>query len=295
MAKKTTSKSRKQTSKKPQKGAGRQNKPRARIKVGREAEKARAKQAERPLTFWGVFVRLLPVWVLIVLILLLEPTLPLRAATGVVSWVRDLLPEREAASPPPAEPVFIVEGAQGAPLESPDVPTPDWETAIASTFDPAVQHWAPSIGTWSQEYRLRPNLIATLMQIESCGNPEARSQDGKLGLFQVPADVFARRDDPFDPATNAELGLQRFTDLYARTNGDLGLTFAAYIGGEDMLGLSPAQWPDPVQSYQFWASGIYEEAEMGLRESPTLIDWYRSGGAGLCAQAADVLGLEGER
>ena len=81
-----------------------------------------------------------------------------------------------------------------------------------------------------------------------------------------------------------------FGEMYAASNGDLGETFAAYNAGAWVIDSSPSEWPDEAQTYQFWATGIFEEAERGFSESPTLQDWLDSGGSALCAQAADWQG-----
>ena len=285
MTKKTTSKSSKPSSKTTKQKSQPQPKPKPKPKSGASGKAAaQAQQSEPKPSKWTLLVRLVPIVVLLAVILILAPSLPLRLLDALVDGARTLLP----GGPPPADPVFTVEGASGVPVLG-DAPTPDWHGGLASTFTPEVQVWAPQIQTWSETYRLKPNLIATLMQIESCGDPTARSASGKLGLFQVPADEFRRRDDPFDPDTNAEYALTRFAEMYEAANGDLALAFAAYNGGRDVIDQSPAEWPDETKIYQYWAAGIYEEAERGLSQSPTLVDWLRAGGSNLCATAADVL------
>lgn len=294
--KKSTSSRRKTPSKKtPRKrSASRRNapiqKPQMKIKTGEAARQARAEQASRPLTVWGVLIRLLPVWALVLAILILAPTLPLRAVQGVVGWVGGLLPGPQV--PVSAEPVFIVDDAEGRSLEGGELPELNWSLDMSPVFTPEVRTWEEEIAVWSTAYRIKPNLIATLMQIESCGNPEIASPAGAAGLFQVTPIHFEEGEDPLDPDTNARRGLTFFADMYARANGDLGLAMATYNAGPSVLVLSPTEWPAETQDYQFWGSGIYEEAELGLEQSPTLQDWLEAGGAALCEEAAEVLGLE---
>lgn len=266
-------------------------KPRLVVKTGEAARAARREEEERPLTFWGMVLRLLPVWALAVMILLLEPTLPVRAVSAVIDWVRTLGPEPTPL--PVVEPIFIVEGAQGAPQES-DLPPPSWSLDISPAFTPEVRYWADYIARWSVAYRIKPNLIATLIQIESCGNPSAESEAGAMGLFQVLPLHFEEDEDPFDPDTNARRGLEFFIGMYAAANGDLGLAFAAYNGGPAIIEQSPSAWPSETQAYQFWGSGIFEEAERGFTESPTLLDWLDAGGESLCTEAAKELGIPRE-
>ena len=244
-------------------------------------------EQNQPLSFWGWMLRFLPVWGLLIVILIVAPSLPIQAAKSVIGWIGNLFPD----SPPPSvEPVFIVENPEAIPPQS-DLPTPNWSLEIASFFTPEVQYWRDSIARWSLTYRIRPNMIATLIQIESCGDPTVVSQAGAQGLFQVLPLHFAEGEDPFNPETNARRGLEYFAEMLANANGDPGLAFADYNGGPSVFYTSPAEWPRETQDYQFWGSGIYEEAEMDLRESPTLLEWLAAGGASLCQQAAITLGL----
>lgn len=56
---------------------------------------------------------------------------------------------------------------------------------LAPFFTPEVDYWAAAISRWANASNLDPNLVAVVMQIESCGNPSARSSAGAMGLFQV--------------------------------------------------------------------------------------------------------------
>ena len=56
---------------------------------------------------------------------------------------------------------------------------------IAPIFTPEIRYWAGSLVAWSAAEELDPNLAATVMQIESCGDPRATSRSGAIGLFQV--------------------------------------------------------------------------------------------------------------
>jgi hypothetical protein len=263
--------------------------------AARGTEKARhleEVEASKALTFWDVIVRLIPLWILLIVILLIEPTLPFQAIRSGLSWVGHMIPISTPA-PPLAEPVFIVEGPQNTPTPG-ELPAPNWSLEISSVFTPEVQYWKSAIGGWSQTYRIKPNLIATLIQIESCGNPSAVSPTDARGLFQVPSADFQQGEDPFFPDTNAFRGLTTFSQMLAKANGDLGLAFAGYNGGPSIFSTSPAEWPEQTQIYQYWGSGIYDEAERDLSESPTLQEWLSKGGNSLCQSAAEALGLSSQ-
>ena len=97
---------------------------------------------------------------------------------------------------------------------APPAPAPDTPhvvlplpTALNPIFTPSVQHWGTQIVAWGHEYGIDPNLIATVMQIELCGDLSAGSSAGAQGLFQVMPFHFQDGQDHFDPETNAQVGL----------------------------------------------------------------------------------------
>jgi len=158
---------------------------------------------------------------------------------------------------------------------------------LPAAFDPAVRRWEPEILTWSATYQLDPNLVATIMQIESCGDPDAVSTSGAQGLFQVMPFHFAAGDDMTDPQTNATRGLAYFADSLQRANGDVLLALAAYNGGQELINVSSAYWPAETHDYTTWGVGVYTDVSNGLNPSPTLERWLAAGGASLCRQAAE--------
>jgi hypothetical protein len=263
-------------------------KPKMKVKVGQAAKEAKLEHASRPLNFWGLMIRLLPMWALIVMVLMIAPSLPIDIAKGIIGWVQGQFPERPVYEP--GEPVYVVEDTNGM-LPQTELPPPNWSLDVSPIFTPEVLYWKDRIAEWSMAYRIKPNMIATIMQIESCGNPQALSGAEARGLFQVMPLHFNNSEDPFDPDTNAGRGLLFLGEMLASANGDSGLAFAAYNGGPSMLYISPGEWPEETQNYQFWASGIYEEAELALGASPTLADWLDAGGYSLCADAANILSL----
>lgn len=262
--------------------------PQVEIEASREAvRKAAAEKAERPVTLVELLIRFLPVWALIGMMLIVAPTLPFQLIgqlfSGLTNNDRQIISGRN-------EPYFIVSDVE-TPPEVAELPVPDWPLEISPVFTREVAFWEDAIASWSVTYRIKPNLVATVMQIESCGNPQAQSGAGATSLFQVMPFHFAEGEDPFEPNTNAHRGMIFLAGLLADTNGDVGLALAAYNGGPGMIVTSPQNWPNETQSYQFWGSGIYEEAELGFEESPTLQQWLAAGGTSLCQSAAIELGL----
>ncbi|MFQ5398072.1 MAG: lytic transglycosylase domain-containing protein [Anaerolineae bacterium] len=164
------------------------------------------------------------------------------------------------------------------------------ESPISPIFSPEVQFWGPQIAQWSAMYGLDPNMVATIMQIESCGDPGAVSGAGAQGLFQVMPFHFLLGEDMLNPETNAARGLNYFRERLQQT-GDVFLAFAGYNGGHVAAAGNWASWSDETRRYYVWSKGIYEEASAGLAQSPTLEKWMAAGGTSLCRQAAERLGI----
>ncbi|MCZ7546218.1 MAG: lytic transglycosylase domain-containing protein [Anaerolineae bacterium] len=139
---------------------------------------------------------------------------------------------------------------------------------------------------------VNPNLLATLIQIESCGSPDAISAAGAAGLFQVMPFNFAPGDDFFDVETNARRGIGVLLECLGQANYDAGRAMACYNGGPGTLNTVYTNWYDETQRFYTWGTGIYADALAGRAESATLDRWLAEGGAALCQRAAAVLRLE---
>ncbi len=163
--------------------------------------------------------------------------------------------------------------------------------AVAGLFTPEVRYWAEDIERWADEHDLDPNLLATVMQIESCGHPTVSSYAGAQGLFQVMPFHFEMGEDQLDPNTNALRGAKFLKYCEGYTDGDIALTLACYNGGPGTASKPYAQWSDQTQRYLLWGIGIYADASTGQRESQTLQRWLDAGGRYLCRDAATTLGL----
>ncbi|HEY57928.1 MAG TPA: lytic transglycosylase domain-containing protein [Anaerolineae bacterium] len=199
------------------------------------------------------------------------------ALVSAVQW-----PTQAAATPKPPQQAQVAPQPQGA---------AEAAARLAPFFTPEVQYWAPLIRRWSEDYGLDPNLIATVMQIESCGDPQALSRSGARGLFQVMPFHFRPHEDPFQPDTNARRGLTYLRQALQRAQGDVRLALAMYNGGPGVLTWPMAYWPAETQRYVGWGVGIYADAQAGKSTSPTLARWLAAGGASLCQRAHRRLGL----
>jgi len=162
---------------------------------------------------------------------------------------------------------------------------------IAPFFSNSVQFWNEDIQAWAAEYDLNANLIATVMQIESCGNPSVISSAGAIGLFQVMPFHFSNGDDPFDPSTNALRGLTYLSHSMYLSGQNPNLGLAGYNGGVGVIQWSPDQWYDETQRYVYWGSRILEDANASLTQSSAYDEWYGTFGYWMCEDARSQLGL----
>jgi hypothetical protein len=162
---------------------------------------------------------------------------------------------------------------------------------LAPLFTPEIQFWSANITRWAAEHGLDPNLAATVMQIESCGDPSARSSAGASGLFQVMPFHFYATENAYDPDTNALRGMNYLAKSLERSGGDARLAFAGYNGGIGVIGRSESAWPAETKRYAYWGSGIYADATRNASESTRLNEWLTAGGASLCRKARERLGI----
>lgn len=157
-------------------------------------------------------------------------------------------------------------------------------TPLSPIFTAEVQYWATHIQAWAVQYELDPNVIATVIQIESCGDPTISSSAGAQGLFQVMPFHFTAGEDMLDVETNARRGLTYLLGALALSKGDVGLALAGYNGGHGVI--TSGRFAAETQRYYYWGSGIYAEASAGVSLSPTLQEWLTAGGASLCNTAS---------
>lgn len=163
-------------------------------------------------------------------------------------------------------------------------------TKLAPFFAPSVLYWEKEILRWAKDWNLDPNLVATIMQIESCGDPQALSRAGAIGLFQVMPYHFAANEAPYNPDTNAKRGMAYLSNAL-NTYQNFRLAFAGYNGGIGTAAKPESLWPTETIRYTYWGSGIYKDAKNFKSNSSRLDEWMAAGGASLCRQAETRLGI----
>lgn len=173
-----------------------------------------------------------------------------------------------------ARPIFVSPGSAGM---------------IAPMFSPEIRYWERDIARWAGDHQLDPNLLATVMQIESCGHPTVASHAGAQGLFQVMPFHFSTGENMLDPDTNARRGADFLAYCLDYANGDVGLALGCYNGGPSVVTRAFANWPAETQRYYVWGTTIYQDAQQGISTSAALQAWLDAGGSGLCQRSANEL------
>ena len=90
------------------------------------------------------------------------------------------------------------------------------------------------IGRVATRYGVHPDLIDSLIRLESAFNPRAVSRKGARGLMQLmpeTASLLGIRD-AFDPLQNIDGGARHLRGLLQRYRGNVALALAAYNAGE---------------------------------------------------------------
>lgn len=101
----------------------------------------------------------------------------------------------------------------------------------------AVADYDAEIVEAAQRYGVDPDLIRSIMGVESDGNPDARGAAGEVGLMQVmPAtarsvDPSVSTSDLWDPITNIDVGAHYLANQLARYGGDVAKAVSAYNAG----------------------------------------------------------------
>ena len=100
---------------------------------------------------------------------------------------------------------------------------------------------------YAAHYRVPPELIAALIDVESRWDPQAVSDKGAMGLMQL-MPATARRFgafEPFDIEQNIAAGTRYVTALMWEFHGDLRLVAAAYYAGDHWIAREQLNYHNP--------------------------------------------------
>ena len=100
---------------------------------------------------------------------------------------------------------------------------------------------------YARHYRVSPELVAALIDVESRWNPLALSSKGAIGLMQL-MPATARRYGafkPFDVEQNIAAGTRYVTALMWEFHGDLRLVAAAYYAGDHGIAREQLNYHNP--------------------------------------------------
>lgn len=97
--------------------------------------------------------------------------------------------------------------------------------------------FADFISASALAHGVAPELVASVIAVESNFNPNAVSWRFARGLMQLMPQTAARFGvtKVFDPQQNIEAGTRYLKELLVRYNGDLSLTLAAYNAGPERV------------------------------------------------------------
>ncbi len=150
------------------------------------------------------------------------------------------------------------------------VVTPAPQSVAAESAEPPF-NISDTVNRIAAQHALPPQLIHSVIKVESNYNPYAISPKGALGLMQlIPAT--ARRfgvSDVFDPEENIQGGAKYLRYLLNLYSGDYQLALAAYNAGEEAVARYGGVPPFPeTQNYVLLVRKQFEQSSRIMGAAP---------------------------
>lgn len=128
-----------------------------------------------------------------------------------------------------------------------------WIVAVVFLFPVFARAEEPSaaqryVAHYSATYRVPPELIEALIDVESGWNAQALSNKGAMGLMQL-MPATARRFgavQPYDAEQNIAAGVRYVTTLMWEFHGDQRLVAAAYYAGDHWISRKLLDYRNPA-------------------------------------------------
>ncbi|MGL5625568.1 MAG: lytic transglycosylase domain-containing protein [Cetobacterium sp.] len=95
-----------------------------------------------------------------------------------------------------------------------------------------ARHIYNDILRFSSRYEIDPELVASIIKVESSFNHTVISEKGAIGLMQImPETAEELQIDPFNVSSNIEGGIRYFSKCLKLNNNDIALALASYNAG----------------------------------------------------------------
>ena len=134
---------------------------------------------------------------------------------------------------------------------------------------------------YAAEYRVPPELVQAIIEVESAWQAHAMSTKGAAGLMQLmPATaVTFGVTNRFDVRQNIHAGVAYLARLMKLFNGDLRLTTAAYLGGENRILSAGLQYSNAdVFEYVSKVARLYQQKRLKRLRREPLVEIANKGG-----------------
>ena len=120
-------------------------------------------------------------------------------------------------------------------------------TLPCARAQPDASHAEQCVRRYAAHYRVQPELIAALIDVESRWNPRAVSDKGAMGLMQLMPATAMRFGafHPFDVDENVAAGTRYVTVLMWEFHGDLRMVAAAYYAGDRWIAEKRLNYNNP--------------------------------------------------